>query len=230
MNTALKAPTKSIAIAALACACLGSIPGCIVAGIASAIGANIEKEKEIEVLAKYRGLENQSVAVLAHSMMATAYEYPTAIPNVVGNVANNIQQHVGGVRVLDPRHTVAWMHQNPGWPTMPLADLASELDVDRVVVIDLYEYRLNPEGNAFLWDGVAAANIGVAERDGIDPDSYAEELQVISKFPDMEGIGREQAGAREVELGLQKTFVDEVAFLFYDHIEKKYPDRGIKRK
>lgn len=215
----------------LACAlATTAMSGCIFAGIASAVGANIEKEKEIEVLAKYRGLENRSVAVLAHTMMSTAYEYPTAIPNVVGNVANEIQQNVAGARVLDPRHCVAWMHQNPGWPTTPLADLAEELDVDRVVVIDMYEYRLNPEGNAFLWEGVAAANIGVAERDGIDPDSYAEELQVISKFPDMEGVGREQAGAREIELGLQKTFVDEISYLFYDHIEKKYPDRGIKRK
>lgn len=206
------------------------VGGCIFAGIASAIGANIEKEKEIEVLAKYRGLENKSVAVLAHTDMRTAYEHPTAIPNIVGNVANGIQKSVHGARVLDPRHCVAWMHQNPGWPTAPLADLASELDVDRVVVVDLFEYRLNPEGNSYLWEGVAAANVGVVERDGIDPDSYAEELQVISKFPDMEGIGREQAGAREIELGLQKSFVDEVSQLFYDHIEKKYPDRGIKRK
>ncbi len=217
------------AVIALACTAL-PMGGCVIFGVASAIGANIEKEKEVEVLAKYRGLENRSVAVLAHTMMSTAYEYPTVIPNVVGNVANEIQQNVGGARVLDPRHCVAWMHQNPGWPTTPLADLAEELDVDRVIVIDIFEYRLNPEGNAFLWDGVVAANVGVAERDGIDPDSYAEELQVISKFPDMEGIGREQAGAREIELGLQKTFVDEVSYLFYDHIEKKYPDRGIKRK
>lgn len=225
----MKLTTRAIVLT-LAGLTVTTVGGCIFAGIASAVGANIEKEKEIEVLAKYRGLENKSVAILAHTDMRTAYEYPTAIPNIVGNVANGIQKNVGGARVLDPRHCVAWMHQNPNWPTSPLADLASELDVDRVVVVDLFEYRLNPEGNSFLWEGVAAANIGITERDGIDPDSYAEELQVISKFPDMEGIGREQAGAREIELGLQKTFVDEVSQLFYDHIEKKYPDRGIKRK
>ncbi|MSR29352.1 MAG: hypothetical protein EXS03_07255 [Phycisphaerales bacterium] len=218
--------------AASACALLLATAvtgGCVIPGIVSVMGQQIEKDKDIEVLARYRGLENRSVAVLAHTMMSTAYEYPTAIPNIVGNVANEIQQNVGGARVLDPRHCVAWMHQNPGWPTMPMADLTGELDVDRVVVIDIYEYRLNPEGNAFLWEGVAAANIGVVERDGIDPDSYAEELQVISKFPDMEGVGREQAGAREIELGVQKTFVDEISYLFYDHIEKKYPNRGIRK-
>jgi hypothetical protein len=206
------------------------LSGCILAGLSSAIGANIEKQKQIEVLAKYRGLENKSVAVLAHSDQRTAYEFPTAIPNIVGNVVLILDKNVPGVRVLDPRYSVTWMHQTPGWPTLPLADLAKELDVDRVVVIDIFEYRLNPEGNSFLWDGVAGANVSVVERDGIDPDSFAEEFQVISKFPDMEGIGKAQAGPREIEIGLQKTFVDQVGFLFYDHAEEKYPDRGIKRK
>ncbi|MFZ4643336.1 MAG: hypothetical protein ACOYMU_08305, partial [Phycisphaerales bacterium] len=201
--------------------------GCILVGLSSAIGANIEKQKQIEVLAKYRGLENKSVAVLAHSDQRTAYEFPTAIPNIVGNMVLILDKNVPGVRVLDPRYSVTWMHQTPGWPTLPLADLAKELDVDRVIVIDIFEYRLNPEGNSFLWDGVAGANVSVVERDGIDPDSFAEEFQVISKFPDMEGIGKAQAGPREIEIGLQKTFVDQVGFLFYDHVEEKYPDRGI---
>ena len=204
--------------------------GCILVGLSSAIGANIEKQKQIEVLAKYRGLENKSVAVLAHSDQRTAYEFPTAIPNIVGNMVLILDKNVPGVRVLDPRYSVTWMHQTPGWPTLPLADLAKELDVDRVIVIDIFEYRLNPEGNSFLWDGVAGANVSVVERDGIDPDSFAEEFQVISKFPDMEGIGKAQAGPREIEIGRQKTFVDLVGFLFYDHVEEKYPDRGIKRK
>ena len=166
------------------------LSGCILVGLSSAIGANIEKQKQIEVLAKYRGLENKSVAVLAHSDQRTAYEFPTAIPNIVGNMVLILDKNVPGVRVLDPRYSVTWMHQTPGWPTLPLADLAKELDVDRVIVIDIFEYRLNPEGNSFLWDGVAGANVSVVERDGIDPDSFAEEFQVISKFPDMEGIGK----------------------------------------
>ena len=205
----------------LAIASLLPLSGCVLFGLSSAIGANIEKQKQIEVLAKYRGLENKSVAVLAHMDQRTAYEFPTALPNIVGNVVLILDKNVPGVKMLDPRFSVTWMHQTPGWPTSPLADLTKELDVDRVIVI---------EGNSFLWDGVVGANVSVVERDGIDPDSFAEEFQVISKFPDMEGIGKAQAGPREIEIGLQKTFVDEAGFLFYDHVEEKYPDRGIRRK
>ena len=213
------------AIALASCAAL-ALPGCILAGLTSAIGQKIEKDKMIEVLARYRGLENRTVAVLAHTDMTTGYENPMAVANIVANVASQIQRRVGGARVLDPRDTLSWSHQHPGWPAMPPGEVAKELDVERVVMIDIYEYRLNPPGNAWLWEGVAAANVTVIETDGIDPDAPAEEFNVAVGFPEDEGISRDMATANDIELGLQKLFVDKVAWLFYDHIEPKYPKEG----
>jgi hypothetical protein len=109
---------------------------------------------------------------------------------------------------------------------MPPGEVAMELDVERVVMIDIYEYRLNPPGNAWLWEGVAAANVTIIESDGIDPDAPAEEFNVSVGFPEDEGISRDMATANDIELGLQKLFVDKVAWLFYDHIEAKYPKDG----
>ena len=94
MNTRMeniqRVRTSSCVTARICClltiASLLPLSGCILAGLSSAIGANIEKQKQIEVLAKYRGLENKSVAVLAHSDQRTAYEFPMAIPNIVGPI------------------------------------------------------------------------------------------------------------------------------------------------
>ena len=217
---------RGMAAIALAAVVALALPGCILAGITSAIGQKIEKDKMIEVLARYRGLENRSVAVLAHTDMTTAYENPMAVANIVANVASQIQRRVGGSRVLDPRDTLSWSHQHPAWPSMPPGEVAKELDVERVVMIDIYEYRLNPPGNAWIWEGVAAANVTVIEVDGIDPDAPAEEFNVAVGFPEDEGISRDMATANDIELGLQKLFVDKVAWLFYDHIEPKYPKDG----
>jgi hypothetical protein len=217
---------RGMASLALAAAAALMMPGCIIPGIASAIGQKIEKDKMIEVLARYRGLENRTVAVLAHTDMTTGYENPMAVANIVANVASQIQRRVGGARVLDPRDTLSWAHQHPGWPAMPPGEVAKELDVERVVMIDIYEYRLNPPGNAWLWEGVAAANVTIIEMDGIDPDAPAEEFNVAVGFPEDEGISRDMATANDIELGLQKLFVDKVAWLFYDHIEPKYPKDG----
>jgi hypothetical protein len=146
--------------------------------------------------------------------------------NVSLNLAFTLRKNVHGVRVLDPTVALAWQHQNPSWPAMPLGKIAQELDVERLVVVDLYEYRLNPPGNRWLWDGLAAANVGIVEHDGLDPDAYAAEFNIMGKFPDVENLGRESATERSVELGLQKVFVEKAGWLFYDHLEDKYPDRA----
>lgn len=89
--------------------------------MASAVGDNIESLKKIEVLAKYDGLENRTVAVLLQVDMQTAYEHPTAMANVALNLAFTIRKNVHGVRVLDPTVALAWQHQNPRGPRCPWA-------------------------------------------------------------------------------------------------------------
>jgi len=64
--------------------------------------------------------------------------------------------------------------------------------------------------------------VGIVEHDGLDPDAYASEFNIMGKFPDLENLGRESATERSVELGLQKVFVEKAGWLFYDHLEDKY--------
>ena len=138
---------------------LGFISSCQVFGIASAIGQNIERDKKIEVLAKYAGLDNKRVAILVKADMGT-----------------------------------------------------------------VYEYRLNPPGNRFLWDGVAAGNVGVAERDGLDADQTVDQWNVSAQFPLDAGVTRESMPITLVQKGLLSAFVRNAAWVFFDHIEDKYPD------
>ena len=182
---------RPLAIVTLCLACL-PLGGCWVFGVASAVGDNIESLKKIEVLAKYDGLENRTVAVLLQVDMQTAYEHPTAMANVSLNLAFTLRKNVHGVRVLDPTVALAWQHQNPSWPAMPLGKIAQELDVERLVVVDLYEYRLNPPGNRWLWDGLAAANVGIVEHDGLDPDAIqlARRSDAQGNRASIESIGR----------------------------------------
>ncbi len=203
---------------------LGFISSCQVVGIASAIGQNIEREKKIEVLAKYAGLDNKRVAILVKADMGTVYEHPTAVPNISFNLAQRLQENVPGIKMLDPRVCMNFQHQTPNWSAQPLGQVAEELDVDRIVILDLYEYRLNPSGNRYLWEGVAAGNIGVAERDGLDSDQTVDQWNVSAQFPLDAGVTREAMSMAVVQRGLLTTFVRNAAWVFYDHIEEKYPD------
>ncbi|MDZ4829558.1 MAG: hypothetical protein SGJ09_05085 [Phycisphaerae bacterium] len=209
--------------ALLSCLALG---GCFVPGLIGALGNEAERHKKIEVLAQYEGLENRSVAVVVHADASTLYEYPTAGAMIAGNVAFRIQSNVKGVSVLAPATVIQWQYQTPAWTTLPYGQVADELGVERVVFIDIYEFRLNPPGNQYVWDGLAAATVGIIERDGTDRDTFAESFDVKAAFPTTEDpLPRESISEANMQNGMMAKFVQECAWLFHTHIEDKYPDK-----
>ena len=108
---------------------------------------------------------------------------------------------------------------------MPHSDIIDELGVDRLVWIEIYEFRLHPPGNRWIWEGMATANVGIVEADGYDPDSFSEQWDISEEFPKIKQLGRESATQQSIETGLMAVFVRKIAWLFYDHIEEKYPDK-----
>jgi len=212
----------AVGLLAVVVAALAGAGGC------SAVGATvaaIEREKKIEVPAKYTDLANRTVAVVVQADMSTLYEHPTVAAGIATNVSGRLQTNIEGIRVRNPRDVAAWQYQTPGWASLPYGDIAKQLDVERVVFIDLYEYRLNPVGNRFLWEGVCAANVGIIERDGLDPDSYADTFNIVAKFPTVTAVARDAASQSQIETGLMLRFIEETSWLFYMHIAPKYPER-----
>ncbi|MFO0829543.1 MAG: hypothetical protein U0572_15500 [Phycisphaerales bacterium] len=205
------------------CLALG---GCWITTLAGALGNEIERNKKIEVLAQYEGLENRTVAVIVHADASTLYDFPTAAVTIAGNIAFRIQSNVRGVSVLAPATVVQWQYQTPAWTTLPYGQVAEELGVERLVVIDIYEFHLNPPGNHYMWDAVAAANIGVVEADGAEPDSFVDTFDVRAAWPTSgDPLPREAVSQTTVEGGLMAMFVQKSAWLFYKHLEDKYPDK-----
>lgn len=202
----------------------GGLSGCFVGELAGAIGQNIERYKKIEVLPEYYGLENKTVAVVVQCDASILYEHASVYGTIAMNVSRRIQDNVPGAKVLDYRTVMQWQYQTPTWSMLPYGEIAKELGVERVVFIEVYEFRLNPPGNRYLWDGVCAATLGVIEQDGWDSDSFAKTWDLTAKFPDMQGVGRESATASAIQMGVLAKFVDEATWLFYRHVEDKYPD------
>ena len=201
------------------------LSGCFVPALAGAIGQNIERYKKIEVLAEYEGLDNQTVAAVIQCEPSTLYEYPSVYGNLAMNISRRLQDNVTGIKVLGYQQVMQWQYQTPSWSMLAYGEIAEELGVERVVLVEVYEYRLHPEGNRYLWDGACAGSVGVIERDGWDPDSFAKSWDISVKFPDVTGVGRESATESQIQMGVLAKFVDDVSWLFYRHVEDKYPDQ-----
>jgi len=75
---------------------------------------------------------------------------------------------------------------------------------------------------------MAGANVGIVERDSIDPDAFSEEYSIAVKFPDVKDLSRESASEQQIQLGLVAKFTQTVNKLFYDHLEDKYPNKRLK--
>ncbi len=208
-----------------AAAAPATLGGCAVGQLLGGMMQNYEYNLLIERHPAYVGLENKTVAVVVSADLATLHENPQLALTIAANVSRGIRRNVPGTSVLPAALVADWQFRTPHWEAMPYGELAEGLKVDRVVFIDLAEYRLHPYGNQWLWEGVCAAEIGVIERDGIDPDSYIESFSVESLFPREKGVGRDGANRVQIETGLLAQFIEKTVWLFYKHLEPKHPDK-----
>ncbi|MHC4079763.1 MAG: hypothetical protein ACYS15_07200 [Planctomycetota bacterium] len=217
--TRFRAATLSLLAASLLLA------GCGFERLVGGMAQNYEYQKVIEVHPVYADLEGQTVAVLVDVDLGVLYDHPEVMLTIATNVSREIQLGVPGARVVAPNYITEWQFRTPMWSAMPYGEIAESIGVDRVVHIDLYEFRLHPAGNRWLWEGVCAANVGIIERDGLDPDSYADVFSVESSYPKLKGVGRDSATAEQIQTGLLALFIEQTGWLFYAHYEPKYPDK-----
>lgn len=208
--------------AVLVCAVLS---GCQLFG---AVAENYKRESTHLVKAEYEGLGGKSFAVIVAADRALVGEHPGLVEHLTAKIterlsARDITPLASGF--VPAQQVLRYQASNPAWGAKSPQDLASDLGgVDRVILIELGEYRLNEPGNAYEWSGVASGGVRVIEADGAYGDAYAFDKSVRVQFPDQKGVGPEQLGRVAVSSTLAKRFIDRVTWLMYDHQEPYYPD------
>ncbi len=206
------------AIASLLTAALAASSGCQAVGYAAEA---IDSETDVEFVAKYDGLNGKRIAVFVDAPLDAQYEHPTAVPGLCDYISAGLKESCEGARILPPNYAVAYQANNIDWPTMDTEALAKVLGVERLVIIDLVEYRLQAPGNSYLWDGVIVGDINIFEADGADPTTPAFAQRVKVRYPSVDGVRREDAPAATIEQGLQIKFAQDTVNLFRTYTRKK---------
>jgi hypothetical protein len=194
--------------------------GCAAVG---AMAAAYQEDEPVDIAAEYKGLDGKSVAVLVAAPMELQFEHTAAVPSITDLTSLMIAGAIPEVKVTPSRVVLAYQHNNVYWETMDYEDLGRDLRADRLVFIDLTEYRLLNPGNRYLWDGLAVADISVYELDGYDSMWPVFTAQVRAKFPEVAGVGRDQEHQATIEQGLQMSFSRKVSRLFHDH-QRRFGD------
>jgi len=199
--------------------------GCSIIAFGGAAKQAIEDQMLIEKLAEYP-LEGMSVAVVINSDLVIHYEHPGIANLIAEAVSGRIAKHVKDVSVVHPGMIAKWQFETPQWTAMPTSEIAKALQVERVVYIDLIEYRLTPPGNQWLWEARCSAIIGIIEADSYEQDGFADSFEISGIFPRRPSVlSRDEAKEADIERGLLTEFIKEASWLFFRHEEPKHPDR-----
>lgn len=206
----------ALAAAALAAGASAVLSGCQVVGFAAKAAY---EQGSHAVPAEYEGLRGNDFAVIVNmdqSLRASEPRLAAILTNAITRQLGG--QEVGATGAVPGPRVLEFMYNNPSWPSWSYQRLADEFTVSRIVVIDLYEYRLYEPGNRYVWNGRAAARVGVFEADlGTEEFAFTSDVQV--PFPDETGVTTRERSKGNVESNLQARLVTRIAWLMFDHEE-----------
>ncbi|MEM9294582.1 MAG: hypothetical protein AAGA57_02170 [Planctomycetota bacterium] len=203
--------TRSRAIAAAACSALAI--ACFTAlGCASPLEPTM-----ITVAPQYTDLANRTVAVLASVDPAAQAMHPGAPDNLIRGVSANLVDNVPGAIVAEPDGLIAFQRNNPAWSTVRPTRLVEALGVDRLIILDVAEYRTHEPGNAAVREGLIQANVDLYEAESPDPDQRALTAAVTGRFPRNRSVGEVTASSQSVERATLVDFCLRAAGVFHQH-------------
>lgn len=206
----------------IACVCvgLGTLAGCAAVGVAALAAKGIEETRPKHVKAEYLGLQGHSFAVVVAADRSIQAQYPTLVTELTARINDRLWSSSGASAGVPAQDLLRYLYEHPEWIAQPYSELASTLSVDRLVIIDLNEFRLNDPGNQYLWDGMAAGTVSVIEADSSLPDEFVYQKAMGITFPDETGVDQSRYTSQQVASVLMARFVDRAAWVFYDHDEQ----------
>jgi hypothetical protein len=190
------------------------------------MAASAEEFREHEVKAAYRGLEGKSFAVIVSADRMIQGEHPGLVEFVQTKLVERMSARTNVPRAggfVPASDVMAFVARNPGWAAKPMSELAKGLGgVDRLILVEISDYRLTEPGNVYEWNGAAAANVSVFETDGSETKS---ELAVLDRtitvtFPDKKSMTPSDMAQSLVTSALAGRVIDRAAWLFVDHMER----------
>lgn len=222
--TTRRATISTLVAIAAATALATTLTGCAVGALIGGAAESYRESSTRTVPAEFTGLTGKSFAVVISADRMIQADFPTIVPELTSRISQRLADNTGASGWVPPDALMTYLFNNPDWVARPFGVLASDLGVDRLVVIDLYEFRLNAPGNQYLWDGLAAGTLSVVagSEDGGEARLFEREVRVT--FPDDSGRTPLDFNASVVSSALMARFVDRASWPFYEHEEPFYPD------
>ena len=221
-NTNPARPSRASLAIALTAALLASLMGgCNVFGLVGVMARTFEETGSSMIPAEYEGLEGNSFAVVVFADGGIQGIHPQMVPRLTQLITQRLANPAwtGASGFVPAPLILEFQLTNPSWTAWTYDRLAEEFGVDRLIVVDINEFRLTEPGNQYLWDGLASARIGVVESESALPDEFSFSKQIRVAYPDGQGFSKSDFTQEHVYGFLERRLVDRLSWLFYEHEE-----------
>lgn len=210
-------------LALLLVSCSLVMGGCNIVGFFGAIEAERRRTGTIKVDAQYTGLEGQRVAVIVDASRELQADGRRVIQAVLSEVIARLEAN-GNLESIVPAIDIERvLYDEPDLLSRTYDEIARRFGVDRLVVIQLEEFRLAEPGNRYVWAGHAAGVLLVVEADSYLEDDVRLEQYVSVKYPSKDNITVDEMPAEAVALELLRRFANRSSWFFYRH-DERYPE------
>ena len=208
--------TSTLTLSALA---LSQMSGCIVGAAIGGMAESYHRTGTSEIDAEYEGIQGKSFAVVVSADRVIEGNNPGISARINQRVNDRIIQNAGPSFAIPSADLLTVLYNTPQWPAMTRGEVADMLGVERLVVVEIVEYRLNEPGNKYIWDGSASCIVSVYESDSPFPDDPVFEKAIRVSFPDTSGLMRTEIPEAAVNTELANRITNRVSWLFYTHEE-----------
>jgi hypothetical protein len=202
------------------------IQGCTALGFGGAMIESYRRNSTKAVEGEYKGLTGKNWAVVVSADRAIQGEYPDIVVFLTSKLTERLvsqQDQIGAAGFIPADAVLKYQYNSPRWVAMPRGELAKALKVDRLIILELREYRLNEPGNQYLWAGLATGIVEVYESDSPAPDEPAFQKTIRVSFPDKDALGPGDIPRSAVATELGRRFMERSSWFFYKHQEPYYP-------
>ncbi len=172
---------------------------------------------EKKVKAAYKGLNNQTIAILIAADPDVEARYPQSATAISLGISRFIGEHVENTRFIASDLIDAYKMKNLEWYTLPMGQVGRDLKADRILYLDLYQYDMYEPGSIQLLHGQIAATLKVYEINSNRPDSPVCKLPVQAEYPSGAPVAASDTALWSVTQKTTLLFADNVAKKFYDH-------------
>jgi len=204
-----------------------TLGGCAIPALIGGMAESYKKTSTHEVKPETNVLDGKSFAVLVTADRSIEEMAPGLSATLVARITQVLADpHTdsGTTGVVPPSMVIQYMYDHPGWRAKSMEDLAKDLGgVQRLVFVEVSEFRTTEPGNKYIYDGVAAGSVAVVEADSKLSDYYSFERTILVKYPDEQGRRPEEIPEAAVRTELMRRFVDRVVWPFMSHQEPYYP-------